>query len=88
MQKMQLWRHLVPWVSDLGPASFRKWVAQTVPWPDLNRFVKIVDVLHKTSSRIFEEKKRALEKGNDAVVHQIAEGRDIISVLSKCSLLY
>ena len=42
--------------------------------------------MHDTSIKILEGKKRALEKGDDAVVHQIAEGRDIMSVL--CKVLY
>lgn len=84
--RVLLIRQLLPWVSDLGPPSFRKWIAQTVPWPDLNRFVEIVDVMHNTSSKIFAQKKAAFEKGEDAVVHQIAEGRDIMSVLSESLL--
>lgn len=35
---------------------------------------------------IFNAKKAALEKGDDAVVLQIGEGRDIMSVLSEHSL--
>lgn len=43
--------------------------------------VDIADVMHDTSSTIFEGKKRALQKGDDLAVHQVAEGRDIMSVL-------
>lgn len=42
--------------------------------------VNIVDVMYETSSKMFEGKKRALEKGDDLAV-QVAEGRDIMSVL-------
>lgn len=65
------------------PAWFRRWLAKSLPWKDLNHVVDIVDIMNDTSVEILEEKKRALEKGDDAVVHQIAEGRDIMSVLRK-----
>lgn len=43
--------------------------------------------MHKTSTKIFEGKKKALEKGDDAVVHQVAEGRDIMSILRAFSCI-
>lgn len=43
--------------------------------------VEIIDVMHETSTKILEGKKEALEKGDDAVVHQVAEGKDIMSIL-------
>lgn len=48
----------------------------------------MVDVIHETSKMIFYSKKAALEKGDDAVVHQVGEGRDIISVLSESLQLF
>lgn len=54
-----------------------------LPWPDLNRIVYLADVMDETSRMIFYSKKAALEKGDDAVVHQVGEGRDIMSVLSE-----
>lgn len=42
--------------------------------------------MDETSKEVFNHKKMALMKGDDAVVHQIGEGNDIISILSKsCS---
>lgn len=43
--------------------------------------------MNETSIKILEEKKKALKKGDDAVVHQVAEGRDIMSILRKCFML-
>ena len=39
--------------------------------------------MDEMSKKIFYHKKAALEKGDTAVVHQIGEGRDILSVLSE-----
>ena len=47
----------------------------------------IVDVLNTTAAGIFEEKKKALEEGDEAVAHQIGEGNDIMSILSAYHLL-
>ena len=45
----------------------------------------IVDAMHENSTKILEMTKKALEKGDDAVTHQIAEGKDIMSVLCESS---
>ena len=37
--------------------------------------------MHDRSVKIFNEKKALLEKGDDALKHQIGEGRDIMSIL-------
>ena len=39
------------------------------------------------SKNIFHGKRTALEKGDEAVVHQIGEGKDIMSILSASILL-
>ena len=47
----------------------------------------IVDVLNNTAIEIFEEKKKALEEGDEAMAQQISKGKDIISILSAYQLL-
>lgn len=54
-----------------------------IPWPNVNRLVHLSDVMYETSKMILTEKKAALEKGDSAVVNQIGEGRDIMSILRK-----
>lgn len=44
--------------------------------------------MDETSKKIFYLKKAALEKGDDTVVQQIGEGRDIMSVLSELCICY
>ena len=53
------------------------------PSRDIHRLQEITDVLHARSVLIFNEKKAALEKGDEALKAQIGEGHDIMSVLCK-----
>ena len=46
---------------------------------------RITDIMHGRSVQIFREKKALLERGDDALRHQIGEGRDIMSILRECS---
>ena len=47
----------------------------------MQRLKEISDAMHARSVLIYNEKKAALEKGDDALKHQIGEGRDIMSIL-------
>lgn len=58
-----------------------------LPWKSLHKLRDIVDIMHNTSTEIFETKKRALEEGNEAVSKQIGRGKDILSILSKLESL-
>lgn len=80
---MNLYRLLLPWVVDVGPPALLRWLARNLPWHDLNHLAYLVDIMEETSKKIFYSKKTALEKGDDAVMLQIGEGRDIMSVLRK-----
>lgn len=41
------------------------------------------DVMHEESMAVYESKKAALMKGEEAVVQQIGKGKDILSILRK-----
>ena len=58
-----------------------------LPWKNLHEMRDIVDVLANTSAEIYEEKKKALEKGDVTVTQQIDQGNDIMSILSTYHLL-
>ncbi|THH11078.1 hypothetical protein EW146_g8172 [Bondarzewia mesenterica] len=76
----------LPWLMRTGTSAFRRAVAEKTPWEDVQRLVNIVDIMDNTSREVFENKKTALEKGDEAVVHQIGEGKDIMSVLLKANM--
>ena len=53
-----------------------------LPWKNLHELRDVVDVLNNTAIEIFEEKKKALEEGDESVTLQISKGKDIMSILS------
>jgi len=58
-----------------------------LPWKNLHVLRDIVDVIEHTSVKIFEEKKKALEEGDEAAAQKISEAKDIMSILSAYHLL-
>ena len=45
---------------------------------------KIVDTMWREATNIYRAKKKALEQGDEAVVREIGEGKDLLSIL--CTL--
>ena len=73
---------LIPIVSKIGTARFRRAIVDLVPSEHIKQIRDIVDIFHNTSVEIFETKKRALREGDQALATQITRGKDIISILS------
>ncbi len=78
---MVVLRGLFPIATKLGPASYRRWIVERTPIENVQHLRQISDVMHYRSVQIFNEKKAMLESGDDAIKHQIGEGRDIMSIL-------
>ena len=51
------------------------------------RVIKNADVIQKKSIEIFEQKKRALMQGDEALKYQVGEGKDIMSILCQLQLV-
>jgi hypothetical protein len=47
----------------------------------------MIDLMHSTSVEIYKAKKQALEQGGDAIQQQVAQGKDVISVLSESQFI-
>ena len=75
---------LAPYYMKIGPSVFRRKIVELVPFPKIRRLKEIVDTMDRHSRLLYKEKKQALEKGDEEVTHQIAEGKDILSVMSTC----
>ncbi|KAF9466558.1 cytochrome P450 [Collybia nuda] len=94
-------KQLVPTVSELliprtyllsslvkiGTPRFRRLIVDVLPWKSLQKLRDIVDIMHNTSTEIFEEKKKALEEGNEAVLKQVGRGKDILSILMRANIV-
>jgi hypothetical protein len=53
-----------------------------LPLPDLRLARDLVDIMDRNSRRILEKKREAISKGDSAVLEQIGQGKDIMSLLS------
>ena len=60
--------------------AFIKRVLRLIPIRSLKRLLKISDTMYEQSSRIVEERRAALLKGDEAVLQEVGEGKDIMSV--------
>ena len=72
---------LLPPLSKIGTPKFRRSVVELIPWKAVQDFIEIVDTMYNTSVEIFESKKKALTGGDGALERQIAQGKDIMSIL-------
>lgn len=82
LQRINVLRRLVPYVYKLGPAWFRRMVMHYFPLGQVRDAKEIVDTMQRCSSEIFASKKIALARGDEAVMKQVGEGKDIMSILS------
>ncbi|KAF9533504.1 cytochrome P450 [Crepidotus variabilis] len=78
--------YLLTWVVKIGSPSFRRFMMDLIPYKNLHEIRDVADVLHQTSLKIYDSKKKALAMGDGALSEQIARGKDIMSVLLKANL--
>ncbi|EGO03006.1 hypothetical protein SERLA73DRAFT_84927 [Serpula lacrymans var. lacrymans S7.3] len=79
-------RQFLPWAVKIGPPSFREFIVKHQPWKTLREFKQNVDIMTETSSSVFEAKKIAIQKGDEAVLQQVGQGKDIMSILLKANM--
>ncbi|CDO75038.1 hypothetical protein BN946_scf184640.g13 [Trametes cinnabarina] len=69
---------------------FSEWFLRKVLWAiphrDVRRMMEMSDLMARRSLEIINEKKAALQKGDDALVHLVGEGKDIMSLLLKANM--
>lgn len=79
-----MFRFFIPFLVKLGPPDLRRFLLDVTPSELLQKVKGIVDVMAQTSTDIFREKLTALEKGDEAVMMQVGEGKDVMSILCAC----
>ncbi|KAL1947205.1 hypothetical protein VTO73DRAFT_14166 [Trametes versicolor] len=87
IQQLEVFGPLLPLLLKMGPAWFRRKLVDLVPFAPARRMAQISDVMHERSTQIYEEKKAALEAGDEALKEQVSEGKDIISVLLRANMI-
>lgn len=56
-------------------------IVSAIPIDRVQRMKQIVDTMHGRSVQIMEEKKCAVLRGDSALLEQIGEGKDVMSIL-------
>nr|VWO97569.1 Chitin synthase V [Ganoderma boninense] len=76
---MTLANHVPKWL-------MRRVLRLAVPFPHVLHLLKISETMQKRSTEIIQQKKTALFQGDKALMHQVGEGKDIMSVLLKSNM--
>ena len=76
-------RQFLPWLIKIGTPSFRRTVLELIPFQSIQTMIRLTDTMNARTRQIFQGKKEALAKGDEAVQNQIGKGKDILSILSK-----
>ncbi|KAL7282853.1 hypothetical protein ACG7TL_002266 [Trametes sanguinea] len=83
---------VIPLTMFVGMLSyvFPEWVLRKLLWAiphrDVRHMMEISDLMARRSLEIINEKRAALQKGDDALVHHVGEGKDIMSLLLKANM--
>lgn len=75
-----IWYKLRP-LLELIPTSWQRWAVEHTPSKRVQHVKNICDTLSRSSSSVLNMKKNALKAGEESVVKQVGEGKDILSVL-------
>ncbi|KAF9533506.1 cytochrome P450 [Crepidotus variabilis] len=78
--------YLLPIVKNIGTPSFRRHLVNLIPYKTLHEIRDVADVMHQTSLEIYHARKAAVTEGNSMLSMQIAQGKDIMSVLLKANM--
>ncbi len=68
--------------ANIGTPALRRLAINILPWKNLHHMRDISDYMYDLATKIYGEKRRALEEGDEVVSQQIGRGKDLISVLS------
>ena len=79
-------RQFMPYLVKIGTPSFRRKMLRLIPSKTIQMVTDIVDIMHEQSVEVYNAKKEALNKGEDAVVQQVGKGKDILSILREFKL--
>ncbi|KAI0270655.1 cytochrome P450 [Gloeopeniophorella convolvens] len=81
LSSLWLGRQFFPAVSMYFPHKLLKVVGEVLPWENLHRLMKVTSTIHTHAEAIFRSKMGSLARGDDAIVKQMDEGKDILSIL-------
>lgn len=68
---------MAPWF----PLKLRRILADIVPFQTMRKLMHIVKIMDVNARQVIQTKRDAIRKGEDTIGEQIAEGKDIMSIL-------
>ncbi|KAM5541728.1 hypothetical protein V8D89_004457 [Ganoderma adspersum] len=83
---LALSRRLLPRLVKIGSARFRRFVVDLLPFQSVQNLRDVVNVMDMAARCIVAERKEALRCGEDAVLQQIGEGKDLLSRLLRANM--
>ena len=86
-ENIRILRELFPYCTKIGTPALRRSVLNLIPDSRLRSMTWIVDTIWDAAKDIFYSKRMALEKGEEAMVQQVGEGKDLMSILRALLLL-
>ncbi|KAI0641513.1 cytochrome P450 [Trametes meyenii] len=75
-----------PYVRAIIPPAIANRVAPWIPDENFQRVRRLVSTMHEQSIEIYKQKKEALACGGESLKRQVAEGRDLMSLLLRANL--
>lgn len=87
MFSLALPRRFLTSAAKFGPSGFRRFLLKILPSKRVQRLREMVDIMDRTTVKIFQEKMFALQQGEDAIFRQIGRGKDIMNILCMPLLL-
>ncbi|PIL22485.1 cytochrome P450 [Ganoderma sinense ZZ0214-1] len=69
----------------MSDSTLRRFLS-AVPNKSLRQIMEISATMHRRSQEIIDEKKAALRKGDDSMLHEIGEGKDLMSICLKANI--
>ncbi|PIL27739.1 cytochrome P450 [Ganoderma sinense ZZ0214-1] len=86
MARLSLTGYVVRELTRFLPDNAIRAILRRAPHADTRRMMEISDTMIRRSKEIIDQKKEALSKGDEALAHQVGEGKDIMSILLRANM--
>ncbi|QRV93285.1 cytochrome P450 family protein [Ceratobasidium sp. AG-Ba] len=75
---------ILPYISNVGTPSFRRWVVQWLPIPGLAGLLHATSIQNKQAEEVLQARRTLLASGHD-LTSEAGRGRDILTLLMKAN---
>ncbi|KAI0628905.1 cytochrome P450 [Trametes polyzona] len=82
LMRLNVIQHFFPFLVNIGSAWMRRKAVELIPNENVQRFKRVVDIMHERAVAICQEKKQLLaSSGDDAFADKVGNGKDLMSIL-------